>query len=312
MPSVSEVRRRVVGAELAPPLVDDGASPHAAETVESLLTATSARLRAAGVPDPRAEAMLLLTHALDATRPEILAHPERLVDPAATQRFAALVDRRAGREPYAYIVGRREFYGQAFVVDRRVLIPRPETEILVEQALSAIERLAARGRCRPLVVDVGTGSGAIACTLALHAPASRVIAADVSADALAVAGVNRRRLDLVERVSLVRGNLLDWLAARADLVVANLPYLPSSTLAALDPEVARFEPRQALDGGPDGAALIRRLLRQTHRLVRGGGAVLLELDPDQVETVHSLASWGVMSTIKDLAGQPRVVQIEVP
>src|SRR5215213_7797578 len=190
MPSVSDGRPRVVGVGLAPRLAEGRASPRATETVESLLTAATARLRAAGVPDPRTEAMLLLAHALGATKPEILAHPERLVDPADTQPFAALVDRRAGREPYAYLVGQREFYGQRFLVDPRVLIPRPETEMLVEQALSTIERLAARGRSRPLVVDVGTGSGAIACTVALHAPASRILASDVSADALAVAHIN--------------------------------------------------------------------------------------------------------------------------
>ncbi|MBA2448413.1 MAG: hypothetical protein H0V51_10355, partial [Chloroflexi bacterium] len=136
--------------------------------------------------------------------------------------------------------------------------------------------------------------------------------ADVSAAALAVADVNRRRLDLVERVSLVHGDLLDWLAAPADLVVANLPYLPTASIADLQPEVAHFEPHQALDGGPDGTDLIRRLLSSARHLVCQGGTVLLELEPNQLQDVRPLASWGATSVIADLSGQPRFLRIDVP
>jgi release factor glutamine methyltransferase len=272
----------------------------------------AASLRAAGIEAPRAEALLLLGHALNATKAELLAHPERSVGRDDAERFEQLVDRRARREPYAYIVGRREFYGREFVVDRRVLVPRPETELLVEQALAVVAERRARDVGRPLVVDVGTGSGAIACSVALGAPELRVVGVDASAGALAVADVNRRRLGLADRVRLVRGSLLEWLGTPADLVVANLPYLPSARLATLGAEVARFEPRPALDGGPDGTDLIRRLVRQAPGRVRPGGTLLLELDPDQVEPIRRIIRDARTAVLEDLAGLPRVLRVDLP
>ena len=272
----------------------------------------AARLRAAGIEDARAEASLLLAHALGASRTELLARPERIVDEADRARFNGLVDRRAAREPFAYIVGEREFYGRAFAVDPRVLIPRPETEVLVERALEALGGLRRRGIDRPLVVDVGTGSGAVTCTLALEARAARVVAVDASMAALAIADLNRRRLGLAERVHLVRGDLLSWLGRRVDLVVANLPYLPGPAIASLAPEIARYEPRRALDGGPDGADLLRRLLAQAPEALASGGVLLLELDPHEVDLVRRAAPWPISAVIPDLAGLARMVRFDAP
>ena len=277
--------------------------------MRALLADAARRLLDAGVEQPGREAQLLLGHALGATSADLLAHPDRPVAEDDVARLAQLVARRCAREPFAYLVGQREFYGRSFLVDRRVLVPRPETEILVEEALAV---LGARQADRPLVVDVGTGSGAIACTLALHAAAARVVGVDRSPEALTVAAANRRRLGLADRVWLVRGDLLEWLRAPADLIVANLPYLPSGRIPRLQPEVARFEPRLALDGGPDGTDLVRRLLLAARDLVRPGGTLLLELDPEQIPTIAGLATWGMTRVIPDLAGLDRVLRVDVP
>ena len=280
-------------------------------TVTALLKDGATQLRRAGIEDALREAELLLSRALGAPKTALLAHPDSSVGAADVERFRELVARRAQREPFAYILGQREFYGRTFAVDRRVLVPRPETELLVEHALAVIARLAATGRSSQLVADVGTGSGAIACTLALEAPRIHVVASDTSAQALAVAALNREQYGIDERVSLVQGDLLSWTGGPVDLVVANVPYLPSGRLPDLEPELG-FEPRLALDGGPDGAEPARRLLRQAPRLLRAGGAVLLELDPPQIERLRNACPGATASVIIDLAGLPRVLQLDFP
>jgi release factor glutamine methyltransferase len=165
--------------------------------------------------------------------------------------------------------------------------------------------------CSPLVVDVGTGSGGIACTLALEAPHCRVIGSEPSADALAVASINRRRHGLDGRLALVQGSLLDWLGGPADVVVANLPYLPTSRIPALMPEVSDREPRLALDGGDDGTDLIRRLLADAPRIVRPGGTVLLELDPEQLGSVRAMLPAASATAMRDLAGLERVLRLDL-
>ncbi|HYU19276.1 MAG TPA: peptide chain release factor N(5)-glutamine methyltransferase [Chloroflexota bacterium] len=281
-------------------------------TVAALLADAASRLRAAGVEAPRHEALLLLAHALGATKTHLLAHPDRPVEGEEAERFASLVARRAAHEPYAYVVGEREFYGRGFLVDRRVLVPRPETEVLVEQALVALSELRGHGVPKPVVVDVGTGSGVIACILALHAPEALVVAVDDSTAALEVAEANRRQLGLAERVRLMRGDLLGWLGSAADLVVANLPYLPSSRIGALGPEVREFEPRHALDGGQDGADLMRRLLAQAPARIRSGGSLLLEVDPPQVEAPADALPAARRRVFQDLAGLDRVLRLDLP
>ena len=221
------------------------------------------------------------------------------------------VGRRAAHEPFAYVVGSRELYGRPFAVDRRVLVPRPETETLVEEAL-AVLRDRASAVAAPLVVDVGTGSGAIACTIALEVASAAVVACDVSADALAVAALNRDRLGLRDRLPLVQGSLLAWLRPSADLIVANLPYIPSARVPTLMPEVANWEPHLALDGGPDGLDLIRALLADATRVVKPGGTILLEMDPEQIEPARALLPSGQSRVIRDLAGLDRVLRLDIP
>jgi len=305
-------------------------------TIGDVLAAAAAGLRGAGVEGARQEALLLLEHALGIPRATLLAFPERPVADAGRDRYAELVGRRAAREPYAYIVGEREFYGRPFLVDARVLVPRPETELLVEAALEILRArsgvthppddegtrrsgspplLVPRGHAAEtssLVVDVGTGSGAIACTIAAEMPAARVVASDASADALEVAAHNRARLGLAGRVRLVRGDLLTWLGRPADLVLANLPYLPPARESDLMPEVARFEPHAALFAEQGGLLLIRRLLRDTRRAVASGGSVLLEMDPEQVDAIRRSAPWARVTVLRDLSGHERVVRLDLP
>ncbi len=281
-------------------------------SVEAALHGAAARLAAGGVDRPRAEATRLLAHALDISTTAALTHPERRLTHQEVQRFTTLVGRRSRREPFAQIVGRREFYGLQLAVSDHVLTPRPETEVLVEDALEAIERLRARGVARPLVVDVGTGSGAIAVAVATHAPAARLVGVDVCQAALAVARANVERLGLSRRVNLVRADLASAMREPADLILANLPYLPTERIPMLMPEVARYEPHLALDGGSDGLDLVRRLLRNTGRTVRSGGSIILELDPEQVTPARALLPTWPGTVRRDFAGLDRVLRLDAP
>jgi release factor glutamine methyltransferase len=281
-------------------------------TVAALTSEAAMRLRVAGIEEPRREARWLLAHVLAMSESSLFAHPDDRVTSSDVRRFRDTVTRRVAHEPFAYVVREREFYGRTFGVDRRVLVPRPETELLITESIECIER---HGRYRtepPLVVDVGTGSGAIACTLALESPSVRIVASDVSGDALAVAALNRDRLGLWDRLALVRGSLLSWLHVPADLVVANLPYIPSARVTALMPEVAQWEPHLALDGGADGLDLIRALLADVQRVVRRGGMILLEMDPEQIEPARALLPAGCSRVIGDLAGLDRVLRFDLP
>jgi len=223
-----------------------------------------------------------------------------------------MLGERAGMIPIAYLTGEREFMGLAFEVDPGVLVPRPETELLVEWAISWLSR---RGHDRVTVVDIGTGSGAIAISIAAKMEPGwlgRIIAADVSPTALSVAARNRSRLDLHQRVSLVEGSLTSWLQDPVDLVLANLPYLRPAQIAE-NPELAA-EPRLALDGGPDGLELVRGLLEDAPRVLAPGGAIGLELDPSQRGEAESLAQRAFpgseIRVLRDLAGFDRHVVIQ--
>jgi release factor glutamine methyltransferase len=228
------------------------------------------------------------------------------------------------REPLAYIVGQREFYGLRFKVGRGVLVPRPETEMLVGEAIGIAKRLSSpsplgRGgqgeRLSPLLIaDVGTGSGAIAVSLAKNLPNAFLYATDTSLRTLAIAKSNATTHVVEERIAFLVGSLLSPLPEPVDIIAANLPYLPTSRIPALEPEVRCYEPRRALDGGRDGLDLVRRLLRQSPGYLKEGGAILLELDPEQMEAAEAFAL-GVhpqakARRVKDLAGMERVLVIE--
>ncbi|HEX2392192.1 MAG TPA: peptide chain release factor N(5)-glutamine methyltransferase [Solirubrobacterales bacterium] len=294
-------------------------------SIDALAAAVDA-LAAAGVEDPRLDAELLLAEASGRDRAALVADREAALDPAAGRRFGELVRRRLRREPVAYILGRKGFRNLELEVDRRVLVPRPETELLVEVAL---ERRPAR------VLDVGTGSGAIALAVADELPGCDVTATDTSPAALEVARANAERLGLADRVRFVEGTLPDGRDRRRgggagvdpsggpefDLVLANLPYIPEPDWPTLQPEVRDWEPREALLAGPDGLDAYRALsstLGGSHLAPRASemtatrrvGAVAVEVGEGQAVAVAGLfrdAGFGTVEARRDLAGIERVV-----
>jgi release factor glutamine methyltransferase len=273
-------------------------------------TAATARLRSA--PDPHTAALdadVLLAHVLGVGKEALYAHPERELSAAESGRFQELVERRSRGEPVAYLRGFKEFYGLRFQVDPRVLIPRPETEVLVDAARECIAG-------RPLVVvDVGTGSGAIAVAIAAHEQRVRVIATDSSHDALVVAEANALANGVADRVELRHGDLLAPISERVDLVCANLPYLRDDTVQEWVGERSSlaFEPREAVVAGADGLGIIRRCIADLPRVLAAGGAALFECDPPQVAAVaEMLGRVDVRTrTVRDLTGAERVVIAEV-
>lgn len=284
-------------------------------TVRTLLNEATSQL--AGISESaRLEAQLLLGELLGWSRAALLAHPEEPVPPAVAERFHALVARRATGEPVAYILGRRDFYGREFLVDRRVLIPRPETELLVERAVELL-----RPRPAPRAADIGTGSGAIAVTLAAELPHVEVIATDIAADALAVAAANARRHGVADRVRLRLGPWLEPLEEPLDLIAANLPYVGTDEAGMLSRDVRDFEPHIALFAGREGLDSIKILLDQVveaqraRALLRPGGAILLEIGYAHGERLAELARerfpGSTVTVTKDLAGLDRLVEIQV-
>ena len=275
-------------------------------TIGELLVAGKARLSAASFspPPPPREAALLLGRALGLSEAQILARDDRSVEPAAAIRYRDWIERRAAGEPVAYLLGEREFYGRVFSVDSRVLIPRPETEHLIEQALRV------RLPPKPRILDVGVGSGAIAVTLACELPEARVVATDLSAGALAVARRNAQRLGAAGRVDLVRTDLFAGIDPEAiDLLVSNPPYVDRTESAEMSPEVCNFEPHLALfPPGGGGLETIARLLRSAAAL-RPGTRVLLEIGRGQLAAVEAsarVAGFDLLAAPADYAGIPRV------
>lgn len=261
---------------------------------------------------PRLDAEVLLRHALGVERAYLYAHLDDLLAAEHASAFAAALQRRASGEPVAYVTGEREVMGHRFHVDGRVLVPRPETEVLIELAL---ERLA--GIPGPVAADVGTGSGAIAVSLAAARSDLRVYATDVSAEALAVAQANAARImgPEQERVIFRECALLAGIDTPLHLIAANLPYIPTGRLDLLSPSIRGFEPRAALDGGDDGLDVYRALLRLLPGPLVKGGVVLLECDPEQTGPLAALAAAalpGVHTSIHhDLARQPRIVELRL-
>lgn len=290
-------------------------------TVRELLDVGIARLREAGSETARLDAELLLAHALDTDRTGVLAHTDAPVGDGPAARYQASLDRRAEGEPVAYIRGVKEFHGLAFGVDARALIPRPETERLVELAELEIGRRlveAPRPAGGPLmrVIDVGTGSGAVVVTLAVRLRKRRMldevalVAGDVSEEALELARENAVAHAVADRIEFLRADLLPGSeTAPWDVVVANLPYVRTDAIPGL-PRAASFEPVLSLDGGPDGLGPIGRLLDQLPGALALDGVALLEIGGDQGQAMVDLAAQrlpGWICTLEpDLAGLPRV------
>ncbi|NJD28732.1 MAG: peptide chain release factor N(5)-glutamine methyltransferase [Chloroflexi bacterium] len=296
-------------------------------TVRELLIEGLERLRASGSEPARLDAELLLATALDTARTAILAHPEVAVGDAAADRFRMGIVRREAGEPVAYIRGVKEFHGLAFSVDDRALIPRPETERLVELAEAEVRRRLLEAP-RPLdgpklrIVDVGVGAGAVVIALAAVLRRRGMLdeveltATDVSPEAIALATENAVGHAVADAIRFREADLLpEWEVRRWDLVLANLPYVRSDAMATL-PRAAAFEPRLALDGGPDGLAVIARLLDLLPGTLDGAGAALLEIGGDQEADARALVEarlpgWSC-AVERDLGGLPRVLVLRPP
>lgn len=258
---------------------------------------------------PRLDAEVLLAHVLGRDRVYLYRESQTLLDPEQARVYFELVRRRALGEPVAYLTGQKEFMGLDFMVGPPVLIPRPETELLVASAQALLEQWPTGQR---VVVDVGTGSGAVAISLAHLVPGARVYATDISARALAMARANACRHGV--EVSYYQGDLLAPLTGvlkqgTVAVVAANLPYLPSATIPTLSRDVRDYEPRLALDGGADGLSLYRRLVPRAAGMLAPGGHLLLEMAPDQRQQALALVPsprWSA-KVLPDLAGHPRLV-----
>lgn len=257
---------------------------------------------------PNLEAQLLLAEVLQKSRTWCLAHPDVCLSQKTIQVADSYLQRALEGEPLPYILHRQEFFGLPFEVTPAVLIPRPETEMLVEHALTWLN---SHPGIR-IVTDIGTGSGCIAITLALKAPSIKILASDISFAALQVAQSNAQFHHVRDHIHFIQSDLLTGISTKLDLICANLPYIPGQTLNNLP--VARHEPRIALDGGPDGLRIIETLLRQARLQVNPGGCLLLEIEYTQEESgfvlARSIFPEAEIQVERDLAGHPRLLSVQ--
>ena len=278
--------------------------------LKETLNATGETLIKTGSPDAKLEAEVLIRHVLGIDRATFFRDLEEPVTDSDRQHLDDLVVRRLRREPLNYITGFREFYGLSFEVSDSVLIPRQETELLVETVISLAR---SRPKHEIKICDVGTGSGAIAISLAVNLPFAEITAIDISQSALDIADANRRTHGVYNRVALRRGNLLEPVDFKPAIIVSNPPYIPMGDLSLLQPEI-QYEPRVALDGGTDGLELIRGLLSQSLDKVSSTGAILFEIDSSQENSARILAREyfpnSHISVLDDLSGSSRAILIE--
>jgi release factor glutamine methyltransferase len=263
------------------------------------------RLVAAGLSavDAGFDAEVLARHALGWDRATLLAHGREPAPADFVPAFDALIARRVQREPVAQIIGRREFWGRDFKVTRDVLVPRPETELIVEEALAFAEQFPCRS-----IAEVGTGSGCIAVSVACELPDVRVTAVDISEAALAIAQRNAELHAVTDRVTFHQADVLEGIEGAFDLVLSNPPYMPAADASTLQPEVLDYEPPTALFGGDDGLDVVRRLLADAPRVLAPGGRLILEFGMGQDRAVSEAAvaaGWRVLHIRKDLQGIPR-------
>ncbi len=296
-------------------------------TIGEALRHGSRVLAEAGSDEGSLEAELLLAHALNTDRTHLYQRLRQELPPEGERAYDRLLQRRLAHEPTAYILGRREFYGLDLEVTSAAIIPRPETETLVEVVLEFIGTREVEHEAR--VVDVGAGCGAVAVALAVNLPQAEIIATDVSSEALALGRRNAERHSVAGRVRFLEGDLLaplqgsahpepkpgrsrDW-SRRVDVVAANLPYVRTGDFEAAPPEIRQHEPRLGLDGGPDGLRIIERLLRQAPACLKAGGALFVEIGEEQGEAARALAAESFpqarIEVRKDLSGLDRVLVV---
>jgi release factor glutamine methyltransferase len=276
-------------------------------SIRTAITEASSLLVSAGVNEARREAMSLMSFVLECDRAFLFAHSEDDLSESQLKEFRLLSSRRANREPLQYITGHQEFFNLNFEVTPDVLVPRPETEILVEAALEVLE-----GDAAPFIADIGTGSGCIIVSLLHEIPLAHAIGTDLSLNALRIAQKNARRHNVNDRLALVQadGFPVTGSGREFSLIVSNPPYVTESEFAGLQPEVREYEPRTALVSGADGLSHIRTLLRGAPAHLRGGGHFIFEIgfgQRDAVERLVDQEQWNLIEVRKDLQGIPRTV-----
>ena len=288
--------------------------PQVPWTILNLIRWTDERFRREGLSTPRLDAEVLLAETLGVDRVGLYTHFDQPLHPEELARFKKLIQRRLQREPVAYIIGRREFWSLTFKVTPDVLIPRPETEILIAEALKVVSAPARTGR-NFRILEIGTGSGAISIVLAKEFPSASLVATDLSAKALAIAQENASRLGVGERIQFLRGDLFAPLEKEStfELIVTNPPYIAEGDFPSLPPEVRGFEPRLALDGGKDGLAFFRRVLSIAAEFLSPGGWFLAEIGAGQEEKIRQIAGANPElasgAFVPDLAGIKRVFKV---
>ena len=280
-------------------------------SLRQVIRATHSKLESFYIPDARLEAEVMVMNIMRMPRQDLFANQEMEVSGQQEHELTEVLERRRKREPLAYILGYKEFYGVNLLVNSDVLIPRPETELIVEHTL--FMGLMGMETAELTIADVGTGTAAIAINLALHLPSANIYAIDLFDPVLDVSSYNIRLHNVADRITLLKGDLLEPLPEPVDLIVANLPYIPRERISGLQPEI-QWEPTEALDGGTDGLELIRRLLEQAadpeSSRLKDSGIIILELDPDQIPEVtritNKLFPSAEISVELDLAQQERI------
>lgn len=280
------------------------------ENIASLIEFGSEALRKADIPLPEREASSILQHVIGQNRTFVVAHPEYVPAPGIVKSYLEAIRRRAGREPFHYITGIKEFYGLDFEVSTAVLIPRPETEMLVERAISVLS-----GRETSSFCEVGVGSGCISVALLANLPGASGAGLELSAAAIEVARANSIRHAVSARLELRESNVFDALHAgeRFDLIVSNPPYVRAAALESLQPEVRDFEPRHALTDGADGMSIIRRIVQEAPAFLHPGGKLMFEFGFDQADEVRALLDPDIWASVRfenDLQGISRIVSAE--
>jgi release factor glutamine methyltransferase len=284
-------------------------------TITQAIEEGAARLRLSGIEQERRTAGVLLAHVLGVDRTYLLTRSEEHIGDSHYEVFLRLIERRATGEPLQYITGHQEFYGLDFVVTPAVLIPRPETEFLVERIIKIVDETQS-----PLIVDVGTGSGCIAVTVAVNLPRARLIATDLSIDALEVGRVNAERHGVAGRIEFIPGDLLEPLAALhlngcVDILASNPPYVNEESAELIQREVRDWEPRAALFGGFDGLDFYRRLFADGLKFVRPGGYLVFEIAYNQLDAIRGMiaeVSWELVDITRDLQGIARTLTVRNP
>jgi release factor glutamine methyltransferase len=284
-------------------------------TLSEAITEGAARLEHSAIAEARRTAGVLLCHVLGIERTHLLTRSDESISEANYETFLRLVDRRAAGEPLQYITGHQEFYGLDFIVTPDVLIPRPETEFLVERVLKRIQESK---QASPLIVDVGTGSGCIAVSVSVHAPLARMLATDASQCALDIAMKNAVKHGVRDRIEFLPGDLLAPLAGRdldgaIDILASNPPYVNARSVDQLQPEVRDWEPHAALLGGPEGLDFYRRLFEDATGYLKPDGFIVIEIGYDQFDAIEKLSavySWEIVEVTRDLQGIPRTLTLK--